>query len=205
MVGLRSSRINHSCRPNASRAYDEAARVNIIFALKDIQEGEEISMTYNNFARLDSERPTAGMSPPEKEFDAVQESLKFNWGITCSCDCYCKDPAVRKLVLEGRKLDWLIEYRGMKGETEAALANGEKLLDIFRELNISWIHRASIEFDLFRIALMKRKTLPMADKYIQAVVEAYRIMTPYSKYTKNYEKLMEDPEEDGHYLRMEMF
>lgn len=205
MVGLRMSRVNHSCRPNASRAYDEAARVNILFALKDIQKDEEICVTYCNFARIDPERPTAGMSPQEQEFDATQESLKFNWGITCPDDCYCKDPAVRKLVLEGRKLDFLMENWAVIGETEASLMAGEKLLDILRELNISWIHWAAIEFDLFRIALMKRKTFAKACNYIRAVANVYRIITPYSKYTRNYEKLAVEPKEDGHYLMMDMF
>jgi len=35
-VALRVSRVNHDCKPNAGYVYDEVARVEILFAQRDI-------------------------------------------------------------------------------------------------------------------------------------------------------------------------
>jgi len=49
-VGLRISRMNHDCRPNAGYSYDETARAEIVFAQRDIQPGEEICISYFTYA-----------------------------------------------------------------------------------------------------------------------------------------------------------
>ena len=46
VVALRNARVNHACQPNASTIFDETARVAILFAQKDIQPGEEITICY---------------------------------------------------------------------------------------------------------------------------------------------------------------
>ena len=51
-VGLRISRVNHNCRPNAARIYDEVARVEILYALQDIPPGEEICYSYYIFPHI---------------------------------------------------------------------------------------------------------------------------------------------------------
>lgn len=49
-VGLRISRMNHDCRPNAGYSYDETASAEIVFAQRDIQPGEEICISYFTYA-----------------------------------------------------------------------------------------------------------------------------------------------------------
>jgi len=76
IVGLRISRVNHDCRSNAARIYDDGARVDVLFALRDIQPGEEVCVNYCSFARMDLSRPTARLRPPEMEFSVYAQSLK---------------------------------------------------------------------------------------------------------------------------------
>jgi len=61
--------------------YDEVARVEIIFAQRDIQPGEEVCICYYSFSSLNLERPTAALAP-EEEFKFIQETLFNTWGIT---------------------------------------------------------------------------------------------------------------------------
>jgi len=63
-VALRISRVNHACRPNAATNYDETALVAILFALKDIHPGDEITICYYSpFCSLLPNLPVPGMNP----------------------------------------------------------------------------------------------------------------------------------------------
>jgi len=58
-VALRIARVNHACQPNVSYICDEMTRVAVLYALKDIQPGEELtSCYYFPFFRLSSTIPT---------------------------------------------------------------------------------------------------------------------------------------------------
>ena len=120
-LGLRSSRVNHNCSPNAAISYDYVARVQIIFSLRDIQPGEEICICYYAHLTLDMEPdsvvrrrdpPVAvlrsmiqqGKNPREFDFIVNESNLKLNWGIICPEDCFCKNPEKRKLILKAKQL-----------------------------------------------------------------------------------------------------
>ena len=45
-LGLRISRLNHDCDPNAGYNYCDASRVQILYANRDILKGEEICISY---------------------------------------------------------------------------------------------------------------------------------------------------------------
>lgn len=201
-VGVRISRVNHDCRPNAGYIYDEKARVEIIFAQRDIHQGEEVCICYCSFASLNQERPTAYLSP-EDEFQFIRRTLSTTWGITCPEDCYCKDPLIQELVLEGRRISEEMDILAGRGWIEDALLVGEKLLDIHARLNVSWLSKAGAAFYCFQIALRKRKTLERAKVYIRTVYDIYRTICPYSEYTEKYERMLNHPETDGNYLSME--
>ena len=200
IVGLRTSRLNHNCRPNAGCVYDETAHVEIVFAQRDIQPGEEICITYFNFASLDSVRPTAKMEP-EAEFRYVQDMLLKKWGIVCPDDCYCKCQKTRELILEGRRICAKIEPMAGRAQTEDALAWGEKHLDILRHLNLSWTELADAHYILFQVALTRRKTLPIADRHIRKAHDIFKTIYPYSEsHTKKCERLLKNPEKNANYL-----
>ncbi|OTB00691.1 hypothetical protein M426DRAFT_267234 [Hypoxylon sp. CI-4A] len=63
------SRINHACRPNAFIRFTPTSYAVSVIALRDIEPGEEISITYVPLGKTREER---------------QEALK-KWGFTCTC------------------------------------------------------------------------------------------------------------------------
>ena len=152
---MRSARINHSCRPNAFMGYDEVARVKIIAAQRDIQPGEEVSVVYTDVSDLELNTSPSLLL---EDFDDIQKNLKRNWGFTCPADCYCKNPDVRKLILEGRVAYRQLLLFGSKGRLEEALKAGDRLIEIHEQLNISWVHKTSIRNLLVDVAVSSSKT-----------------------------------------------
>ena len=58
-VALRISRANHSCNPNADHTFDDGARVQVLFATRSIQKGEEICSTFKQTEQWRDVFPTA--------------------------------------------------------------------------------------------------------------------------------------------------
>ncbi len=222
MLSLRIARLNHSCRPNAAKSYDETARVSILLALKDIQPGEEICIAYTYFGGLYLNCPAESrnrendpvvqsilstqfghmvhpddilLSPEEQEFSSVRGSLRFDWGIICPSDCYCKDPQSKELVIARIKLFKQMHFLASEGRIEDALTAGEKLLKIDRNLNISsWADRAAFNFYVFELSMANSKTERKALKYLQCSFEVGRLLAPYSEDTRLYENILKHPE-----------
>ncbi len=197
--------MNHSCQPNAASVYDETARVAILFSQKDIQPGEEISISY--YYPFYSKFPPAicyrlpNWSLEEELAEHKFITLSF-FGITCPADCSCNDPVIRDLVHEGRQIfHRTILNLFTQNKVEEALEAGDKLQAIHRRLNLSWIDRGDAEYLLFQIAVAKSETLPRAMEYIRSAVELFGNICPYSEgQTKKYEKLLEHPDRNYNYL-----
>ena len=127
--------------------------------------------------------------------------MALKYGITCSTNCICYDPAFRALTLEGRQLYETTKALSCQLKIEEALEAGDKLLDIYRRLNVSWESLGRMKYLLFEVAIWKSKTLPKAKEYLRLALVLYRTMCPYSeKCTKKYEKLLEHPEKHPNYL-----
>lgn len=198
-VGVRLSRLNHSCHPNADHVFDDVACVAILFAQRDIHPGEEICIDYTYFRALEPSRPTAHLNPKE-EFDLIQSNLLDKFGITCPGDCFCKNSESRKLILKGRKLHEEVLLLASKVLLEDALETGEKLLEVYERLNISLGMRAALLFTLFEIAVSSSRTVERAQSYIQSSVNLRRMIAPYSTDTQRVEGLLKRPESYESYL-----
>ena len=178
MLGLRTARVNHSCQPNSGIGYDEVARVRVLLAQKDIQAGEEICIIYSELANFEKNfqldvspkeipkyhtavRQKYGLTkadhPDELEFGMIQWSMEYSWGIKCPPDCFCKNPHVKKLVMEGRRCSKEMLKLGSKGRIEDALKAGDRLLEIEKELNFSWNQRAIINWDMYEMTVASEK------------------------------------------------
>jgi len=208
-VALRIARVNHACRPNAATIFDETAQVAILFAQLDIQPGEEICICYYYpFFRLDSDVLTPAIMPQwntQEQFTFLKTKSLFIYGITCPVDCSCHDPGnYPALVEEGRQIQATIIDLAYQRKTGEALAAGEKLLDIHRRLNVSWVYRGYAYFNLFHTAAMKSETLPRAKEYIQSAEKLFRKICPYSeRLTKKCEKLLEHPEMNPFFMAID--
>ncbi|OIW29330.1 SET domain-containing protein [Coniochaeta ligniaria NRRL 30616] len=65
------SRINHACNPNAFTRFAESTLVNRVIAFRDIEPGEEITISY-----LEIGLP----------FEERQRGLRNRWGFQCTCE-----------------------------------------------------------------------------------------------------------------------
>ena len=102
-----------------------------------------------------------GMST-EEEFLYCKNQLVSDYGITCSSDCSCFDPAIPGLIKEGRRLFGTVIVLARQQRIEEPLAIGDKLLDSYRRLNVSWMYRGVLEYNLFLLAIAKSDFLPKA-------------------------------------------
>ena len=67
------SRVNHSCRPNSERCWDSDRQVGTLYSLRDIQVGEELTVSYIDVAEMTR--------------DERQSDLKRRWRFDCICEC----------------------------------------------------------------------------------------------------------------------
>ena len=206
-VALRIARVNHCCQPNAATIYDDTARVAILFALKDIQPGEEISISYYShlFAlgsvRLSSSSPKWSLG---KEFNYLKNRILSGYGITCPASCSCNDPTIRALIHEARQLDRTVMTLAGQFKSKKALEAGEKLLEIYGRLNVSWCYPGLTYFLLFRVAVQRSELLPKAKHYILSAAEIFGKICPYSeRTTKRMVKLCEHPETDPDHMKID--
>lgn len=83
-----TSRFNHSCKANANFAWNDITQRGSIFALRDIREGEEITLNYGGTAGTFAER---------------QMTLKERYNFDCLCELCSLDQASRDSSDERRK------------------------------------------------------------------------------------------------------
>jgi hypothetical protein len=69
--------VNHDCRPNAAYFWDEETLTHYVHALRTVQPGEEITISY-----IDSEKNRA----------MRMTRLELNWGFKCSCSACSAHP-----------------------------------------------------------------------------------------------------------------
>ncbi len=206
LLGLRSSRLNHSCRPNAAIAHDATARVNIVFAQRDINPGEEVCVIYILFGCLEtSGSPYMQMmngeittKPSEiyEELEEIQETYRYKWGFNCPADCSCKDADVRRLVGKGNQAFRRLLFLALETRFDEAMKAGEKVLETVGQLNISWADKAYVHFLMYEIAMTSGKMKEKAKKNLEEVYKKDRITSPFAEKTlaqgnvlKNFEEV----------------
>ncbi|KAI8710891.1 MYND-type zinc finger protein samB [Fusarium sp. LHS14.1] len=142
-VFIDASRINHSCKQNAQNTWNAKLQKLTIHALRDIQEGEEITIMYL----------------PEREgYEARQRALQASFRFDCSCDLCSLPLAERKLsderLEEIQKLDHVIGNGvAIFFDPLKALHNVQRLLHLLKSegLNDASVPRAY--YDAFQMAI----------------------------------------------------
>lgn len=200
-LGLRTSRVNHNCRPNAGIAYENIAKVQIVYSLRDIQPGQEICICYTTHLDLDFERESSaprssvsdefhysmvqqGLHPLEVEFFVNKRVLKQSWGITCPDDCFCNDQEVRKLILEAKELH---EEMHQASSPEGRLSAGEKLLNIYDLLDIPSVQKSILLSLLSKLDTPKSSEIFRfrTEQHLIRALQIIRVTNPF-QYTSPY-------------------
>ncbi|KAF1986534.1 SET domain-containing protein [Aulographum hederae CBS 113979] len=130
-VFIKASHINHSCVPNAYRTWNTDIERHTVHALGNIDEGEEITISYLTDSHTRRGRETR------------QEVLKASYGITCSCrlcslppqeskECDAKLKELAKLYrAKGNQ-----EYRTLVLSPLEQLRRAERMTDLHKELGL---------------------------------------------------------------------
>ncbi|EKX51628.1 hypothetical protein GUITHDRAFT_134519 [Guillardia theta CCMP2712] len=141
------SRLNHSCLSNTNHWYEPYLKSKVLFACRDIAEGEELTIAYSS-------------EPSNKQY------LLSHYGFVCTCEA-CSNPEIAAKVKEIKRLDNEILILGMQMNSDMAIRAGKRLLKLYDELH--WPTQSYVRtcYDIFQVAIMKRATLKEGLHYMQ--------------------------------------
>lgn len=200
-VALRICRANHTCSPNAVHTFDDGAGVEILFATRSIQKGEEIYISYGSSCAIDIDRSEALHFSIPDQIRFEREILKKKWGIVCPTDCVCNDAAIKSKVVQGTKLLIEAERMASGGKHIAAFQLIREVLTIHDQIQSSPLAKGMTHYTAFQLAIMSRKTVAQADKHISFLCHLYSAVCPYSTtQTARYLKLKTNPELHHNFL-----
>ena len=192
VIGLRLSRVNHDCDPNAMKVADDDRGVNVVVALRDIRAGEEVTIAY-----LPCDDPSTDREP-----DEARAILRQHWLIECPSACRCRDEALAARVARARALDARIFELGGRCDVAGAVAAAHELLALFDEAGLPRLHmaRARTLFDAFQVAVMQRARAAEAAGFLRRALEIHaRCFHPTSAGVADYERLARDPSQHANY------
>jgi len=106
---LEASRINHSCQPNAQHTWNASLRRLTVHALRDIEAGREITISY-----------ISSVSPGYAE---RQRYLRDEFSFACACEL-CSLPLPARICSDRR----LVQIRSIDGE-DGATTNLDRVLE----------------------------------------------------------------------------
>ena len=200
-VALRISRVNHSCSRNADHTYDDGARVQVLFATRSIEKGEEICISYGSACDINIER-SEELSFPPNQVELEKEILRMKWGIVCPPDCACNNIAITSLIKKGTKLFMEAERMVSGAEQHAAAFKIiNEVLTIHDQIKSSPLSKGTTHDSAFQMAIMSRKTIAQADKHIGFLCDLYSNICPYSvNRTARYLVLKNNPKFHHNFL-----
>jgi hypothetical protein len=180
------SRANHSCLGNTTHLYMENRRTKILVASRDIQEGGEITFSYQS----------------NKETDERKRILQCNYGFVCHCAACTTNPEIEAMLMRSRELDKEIMQCGSMGQIDLAIRKGKALLQIYDKLNASsWLYYRTY-YDLFQVAITKRKYLKDGLQYIRKAYEAVLAFTSdeNNEQVRKMKLIVDSPSSHRNYL-----
>ncbi|KAJ8604516.1 hypothetical protein CTAYLR_000929 [Chrysophaeum taylorii] len=160
---VRMSRVNHDCVPNALHHYHAPSGVKLLVACRDISAGEEVTMSY---LPTESQDALLGGSLTRAQF------LALKWRFVCGCRA-CSDPKLNAKIEELRERDARILKLGQRGDFAQALRCGEAILRLYDDLQESHKLYAKTYYEMFQLAVARRKTLAKAKGYIKLAHDNY--------------------------------
>ncbi len=142
VVCLRFSRANHACDANATHIYDSTFDVKILFSMRDIQPGEEITTSYSAW-----DDPTMSIDDTMED----RHAALLNWGIVCPDDCICRREDLQALVRKTRVLEQRLGNQWSDGDPLVLMAVVEGIMGLQQQLDSQWYFRQRTLADAFEI------------------------------------------------------
>lgn len=185
----------------------------VVFAERDIEEGEEICVNYTLFSETSWQLVLFAGNATNQEGWTPKKSrklLKSKYSIICPSDCFCRTEGLEEDIALSRTMNEAIlatlngNVEDLAHEAEISLQILVKLLVMQRKVKSMLFDRIRILGMGFEIAVRQKKTLPLAMEF---VTEAYEMLTkilhPQVEYLQKYEKWMKDPASHEDYLKFE--
>lgn len=142
-IFLRASRINHACRPNAQQTWNANLDRLTIHAIRDIREGEEITISYLNGPADSAERQIR-----------LRTAFRFN----CACE-FCMLSGEQRQE-SNRRQEELVRLDGLVGNIDdfyskplARLHNAHARLRLLEEEGMADVRVARLYHDAFEVAI----------------------------------------------------
>ncbi|CAK7226248.1 hypothetical protein SBRCBS47491_006167 [Sporothrix bragantina] len=154
------SRINHACNPNAYYRFSHRTLTIEVVAYRDIQPGEEITISYAQLTQSRTER---------------RLFLQNNWHFNCSCSL-CRADADAMTLSEDRrrdmrKLQATLVQASRAGEYDLALLTAETLQDVTEAEGVTPL-RAEM-YDIIASIHLDMRDFNQAVRYGQMALEAW--------------------------------
>lgn len=172
------ARINHSCKANCQHAWDDRVGMQLIHAVRDIDEGEELSLAYHNGGTTAERRAT----------------LKTYFGFYCECElCSLPPKAQRRSDERAEEAKRLDEAIGVPDRApEEALADCSELVHLFAEEQVTDLRVPRLYYDAFQICA-KHSDEARASVFAKRAAEARIICEGKSREVENLQSLAENP------------
>ncbi|CAF3542590.1 unnamed protein product [Fusarium graminearum] len=166
-VFLQASRINHACDNNAQKDYNEGIKRHTVHALRDIEEGEEITITYLGILKNRRTR---------------QQALRTKFMFTCTCNlCSLPDDLSAE---SDRRLDEILalEDRIARAGITGMLSNPKRMLghvyqqvQLYKEHSLDDIGLPRAFFDAAQI-VVTHGDLARARVFTERAAAAWRLI-----------------------------
>jgi len=174
------SRLNHSCRPNSERWWDPEREVETLYALRNIEANEEITISYSG--------RTAGMSQ-----SARQNLTSKAWRFDCNCDCCQLTGFARESSDEHRELIGMADDMVGFNPARRMVILIKKALECMDKEGLLGSFKARICYDGYQLALQTRD-LREAKSFIRMCYDQYLLGTgPNSQETRKMLGYVQDP------------
>ena len=113
-VCISISRVNHDCNPSAAVYYDTETRAMALLATRQIDVGEEITISYTEFLN-------PRCSGFKSEFENHAAVLSQQYGIRCPENCACKNPMHLEKVRRSNEMEMEFQTAVSEAQTIAAV------------------------------------------------------------------------------------
>ncbi|EAS33648.3 uncharacterized protein CIMG_04672 [Coccidioides immitis RS] len=177
------SRFNHGCRPNSMRSYHPVLDQAVVHVVKDVSEGEEITVSYVE---------------PGLAFYLRQEQLKEKFGFICGCNL-CLMPENERRLSDMRLTTIMLLFNSIRDDSVildqplASLHNTHTAMLLQKEEGILEVLAATFYYDAVMITMAHgdhARTRVFAEMAKEAAIASYGVDHPI---TMGTQALADDP------------
>jgi hypothetical protein len=174
----------HSCDPNAFQCRDKGTDVVVVAALRKIEPGEEITISFVRWVD-----PSIPAGPKEARLQLLK------WGIKCPPSCRCYDKDLKSRMARIKKLYALYQKKCNKPSTRVeALALWEMLFQLYTQADNCPVSICRLYDERFYLCTGSRDTFAKGLKAIKKCLQFYqKVEHPTSPNVVELTKILNNP------------